>query len=655
MLDTAKNLSLSAKGWIIVAITAVSLLTISWIAGGALFRSSDQMHRVSESVIPSFLELKASTSTLQSMHLETLRLITWANMGIDGETMERQTALINEIQEQVLGELSTTDDGATSLYLAFKDDISSYIDAADQAIDMTLMDPTMGSMIANDADQRFSALMEKVSALAAEKSDQHAEVTQAYAQDADRALLSVMAGILIALSLSSVLVAWAVRSVNRPLVEMIGSMKHLAENRLDAPIPGIDLTNEVGQMAAALSVFRDNAKERARLEASSEEQRRTAAMRSARAQDLQTELADILGRARHGIFSERMTGQYEYPEMASIADSINALLGTVDDGLDTTKRSLKFLAEGNLARRMDGRFEGAFAELQADMNATFDRLSSVVAQIQTAADGITGSTTTIASDAADLASRTESQAASLEETSAAMNSMTKTTRENAASARDAQKLSLAAAERATDGANVVKETVAAIGRIEASSERIKEIVSVIDSIAFQTNLLALNASVEAARAGAAGQGFSVVASEVRQLAQRSADAAQDISKVIGESGSQVSDGVKLVHRTGASLDEIVKSIDQVTSKMDDISASSSDQDSDIAAISIAVSQVDEATQNNTAIAARSAASAQEVSSACNRLVDLVGIFTLADQDTNAPDIMSMRAQRDAFSDSHQVA
>ena len=118
-----------------------------------------------------------------------------------------------------------------------------------------------------------------------------------------------MAGIFIALSLSRVLVAWAVRSVNRPLVEMIGSMKHLAENRLDAPIPGVELTNEIGQMAAALSVFSDNAKERARLEASSEEQRRTAEMRSARAQDLQTELADIIGRARRGVFSARMIGQ----------------------------------------------------------------------------------------------------------------------------------------------------------------------------------------------------------------------------------------------------------------------------------------------------------------------------------------------------------
>ncbi|MEM6904861.1 MAG: methyl-accepting chemotaxis protein, partial [Pseudomonadota bacterium] len=232
----------------------------------------------------------------------------------------------------------------------------------------------------------------------------------------------------------------------------------------------------------------------------------------------------------------------------------------------------------------------------------------------------------IATGATELSGRTESQAASLEETAATMEEMTASIKANAESADRAKSISSDAAARATRGGEVVEETVTAMGLIETGSGKISEIITVIDSIAFQTNLLALNAAVEAARAGDAGKGFAVVASEVRTLAQRSAEAAKDITQLISESTRQVSDGVQLVNRTGEALREIVEAVDAVAGTVEEISAATREQSTGVSEISASVSQMDQMTQQNSTMAEGSASASKSLETQGVELANLLGFF-----------------------------
>ncbi|MEN5342061.1 methyl-accepting chemotaxis protein, partial [Stenotrophomonas sp. TWI143] len=212
---------------------------------------------------------------------------------------------------------------------------------------------------------------------------------------------------------------------------------------------------------------------------------------------------------------------------------------------------LQSIAAGDLTARMDGQFNGVFARMRDDANATVTQLTRIVGQIQASASSITLAAGEIASGNNDLSRRTEQQAANLEETAASMEELTSTVRQNAEHARQANQLAIGAHGVASQGGEVVGQVVTTMSAIEASSKKIAEIISVIDGIAFQTNILALNAAVEAARAGEQGRGFAVVASEVRTLAQRSAAAAKEIKGLIDDSVGKVADGSALVHKAGA--------------------------------------------------------------------------------------------------------
>jgi methyl-accepting chemotaxis protein len=237
-------------------------------------------------------------------------------------------------------------------------------------------------------------------------------------------------------------------------------------------------------------------------------------------------------------------------------------------------------------------------------------------------------TSLVAASASEQAASVERQAASLQETAATLETMTATIKSNATNAAHGQTAADDAAERASRGGVVVQEAVAAMGKIEAGSARISDIISVIDSIAFQTNLLALNAAVEAARAGDAGKGFAVVASEVRGLAQRSAEAARDIKALISESSQQVSAGVDLVNRTGEALTEIFGAIQNVSTTVAEISVATREQSSAVDDINSAVSQVDQMTQENASRASGSASTAATLAEQAQKLVSTVSTFVI---------------------------
>jgi methyl-accepting chemotaxis protein len=268
--------------------------------------------------------------------------------------------------------------------------------------------------------------------------------------------------------------------------------------------------------------------------------------------------------------------------------------------------------EGDLTRRLSTHGNDELTQIARAFNHFVDKIAAVLVRIRESSESVRVATTEIASGNQDLSARTEQQASSLEETAAAMEQLTATVPQNAENARQANQLASGASDVATHCGSVVGQVVQTMGGIESSSRKIADIIGVIDGIAFQTNILALNAAVEAARAGEQGRGFAVVASEVRTLAQRSATAAKEIKTLIDASVEQVNVGSQLVHDAGVTMNKVVESVRQVTIIVAEISNASQEQSTGISEIGGAVSQMDQATQQNTALVEQATAAAQSL-------------------------------------------
>ncbi len=290
--------------------------------------------------------------------------------------------------------------------------------------------------------------------------------------------------------------------------------------------------------------------------------------------------------------------------------------------------ALGALAGGDVAHRIDAAFPDQYAQLKRDFNAAAEQLSSTLASIVELNTRVRSSAGEIAAASGQLSQRTENQAATLEQTAAALDEITSTVRRTAAGARQARDVVAAARANAEDSGQVVHSAVSAMTNIEASSRQINQIIGVIDEIAFQTNLLALNAGVEAARAGEAGKGFAVVASEVRALAQRSADAAKEIKSLISTSTDQVADGVRLVGLTGEALNRIVAEVSDLNAAIAEITLSAEEQATSLQQVNTAVNALDSVTQQNAAMVEEATAATQALSQDTDRLAALVAQFHL---------------------------
>jgi len=420
---------------------------------------------------------------------------------------------------------------------------------------------------------------------------------------------------------------WLVLSrVTKPIGRMTQVMKTMAEGDLSVSVPYGDRKDEVGAMAGALMVFQENG---LRVRALEEQERAAAAARLARAQSMEAVVSDVgevVAAAAAGDFSARLEIKDADEQMQRLVAGINEINAVVDSATTEFAGTLKAIAGGDLTNRVETAYRGKFADLKGAINETVDRLSDTVSTIQTTSADVGLAAREINMGADDLSKRTEEQASSLEETAATTEELAASVKASAQASKDAARIAEEAMQAAQSGGAIAGQAVEAMARIETASQKISDIIRVIDDIAFQTNLLALNAAVEAARAGDAGKGFAVVASEVRTLAQRSSEAAKDISGLISSSNGEVGEGVKLVRQAGDQLARILEASQKVSATIADISAASGEQANGIDEMSQAVAHLDEMTQQNAALAEQSAASAGSLSGRIGQLNDLVATF-----------------------------
>ncbi|HZP74760.1 MAG TPA: methyl-accepting chemotaxis protein [Pseudolabrys sp.] len=444
----------------------------------------------------------------------------------------------------------------------------------------------------------LEAIAQKLEDVAKERA---AEKTKTMMSElATRERVGLALGIFVALVLMGSVI-FSTMTIARPVRALTGGMLQLADGNFDVVLPGLGRKDEIGDIAAAVETFKVKAAEKAKLEAD-----------------------EVLRRQK--IEAEAAAKAAE--ERAKAADEQAAVMGALADGLGK-------MAGGDLTHRING-VPVAYEQVERDFNGAIGRLQETIAALATATKEVASTANEIAGSTTDLSQRTEEQAASLEETSASMEQISATVKKNAENAQQANTFASGTREVADRGGAVVAKAVGAMSRIEESSRKISDIISVIDEIARQTNLLALNAAVEAARAGEAGRGFAVVASEVRTLAQRSSQAAKDIKDLITSSTGQVAEGVDLVNKAGASLTEIVESIKKVADIVSDIANASREQATGIDQVNVALNQMDQVTQQNSALVEENAAAAKALQEQSAGMEEQVSFFRVGTSAAREP-------------------
>ena len=417
-------------------------------------------------------------------------------------------------------------------------------------------------------------------------------------QRIDRALTiqQVLAVLVLAVGVG---LAWMIgRGIAGPIVKMTLTMARLAAGEKNVAIPALERGDEIGAMARAVEVFKEDA---------------------LRTEMLEVEQAEAS--ARRAAEDERVRIE---AEQAAAAEAARIVVGSIGEGLAR-------LAEGDLTFRLDTKLPQAYERLRIDLNAAMDRLQGVVRGIITNTGALRLGAGEVAQAADDLSRRTEHQAATLEQTAAALEEITSTVRKTAESSmRASQTISQTKVDAEKSG-EVVRQAVGAMDNIEKSSREISQIIGVIDEIAFQTNLLALNAGVEAARAGDAGRGFAVVASEVRALAQRSASAAKEIKALISSSTQQVGFGVKFVGEAGQSLGRIVTQISEITDAVSEMANAAKNQANGLEEVNTGINNMDQVTQQNAAMVEQSTAACHSLAQQTSELAGIAAQFRISQE------------------------
>lgn len=468
--------------------------------------------------------------------------------------------------------------------------------------------------------------------LAAAKASEAADLDAFAERQRAEATETGMIVLLKAVGLASVLIYVVVHVlIGAPLRRMSTTMTQLADGDHSVAIPSRRRSDEVGRIADALEIFRTNAQE---IEEMRESRERMAAEAAAQAEARQRAREDQIGgeiaaaakALADGDLEARIDLVGKEGVFAKICESSNNLaeeLGLVTRDVASAMRAL---ADGRIDHRINLDRSGAFGDLAEDVDRAFQKLREVISEIQSASTATRTAAEEISRSADGVAHRAESQTTDLDMTATAVRAFSQSSKSNADAATDAAGRATEARSQTSNGAEIVLQAVGAVERIEQSSSRISDIVSMIEAISFQTNLLALNAAVEAARAGDAGNGFAVVAQEVRVLAQRSSDAAKDISDLIGESAGNVAEGAGLVRETGDALSSIRDGMKSLAASIDAISSTAQEQFHGVGEVDLAIRNIAENTHQNRSAAERTAETGRSLLSCVERLERLVEAF-----------------------------
>ena len=476
---------------------------------------------------------------------------------------------------------------------------------------------------ADDLDGRIADLMGRTDHAWLAANSELSRLLQARVDRLTSNLVWKLGEVAISLALTIAVLILLARGITRPLTGLTAGMRKLADGDFQAELPGLGRSDEIGEIARAVETFKVKAEEKAKLEADQ--------LIAQQARDAEAQAAVSRERESAALAREQAAAQAA-EEQARVAAERQRVAAEQAVAIEQIGAAVLKLAQKDLSFRMNDRLPEVYEPVRASFNDAISQLEQAIGQVASTARAVAGAAREISNASNDLARRTAEQASSLEETSAALSGVSTNIDQAANGAAQADKASTGARLDTQRGAEIVKDAIQSMSRIEASSRQIRNIISVIDEIAFQTNLLALNAGVEAARAGDLGRGFAVVASEVRALAQRASEAAKEIKDLVSKSAVEVGEGVSMVTETGKALDTINSQVAEISNFVAEIATKSKDQATSLGEVSRAVGGMDKMMQQNAAMSEEATAASQSLEREGETLMSFVGQFRTASGD-----------------------
>ncbi|MBO0139559.1 HAMP domain-containing protein [Agrobacterium sp. Ap1] len=617
-----RDMAISKKLGLVTVVMGLSSLIIAGVAASGLFGLQKAMISVGarEEVAREAMDLRVDIIAISRM---TYQLAAAPDKAKDFRADAEKRA--GEMLARLPKIEATADAAEKDQLKAIRGALDSYFTSIRGMVDIAEKNPADTAAIAGGLKAALDgqkAVTDTVKVYSTYSGKSLAEAREAAVASSTTAILiSAISAVIFIVIGAAISLMVATRGIVSPIRSLTQAMTRLANGELDNLRIDAARKDEIGEMARAVEVFRTNALAMNELKAQEAALHRNSS-------DLQSSISTVVASAVAGDFSGRISKDYQNEDLNRFASGVNELVGSVDAATTEVRRVIAALADADLTQSMNGQFQGAFAELQTNVNNTMVRLRGTMNNVRGAAGTINNNSAELSSAANDLSKRTEQQAAALEETAAALDEITATVRAASSRATEARDMVHATKQSATKSGDIVRSAVTAMGRIEDSSSKISQIIGVIDEIAFQTNLLALNAGVEAARAGEAGRGFAVVAQEVRELAQRSANAAKEIKTLISASAAEVEGGVSLVRSTGDALLEIEGLVNKVNEHVESIATAAREQATALAEINSSVNHMDQMTQKNAAMVEETTAASETLAEESRQLQQILSSFKL---------------------------